>query len=555
MGARKLLRRLAIGVFAVVIVGDAALLAGIWVTREPTPKPLSAQRIFTASRPAVVLVQSMFDVTASVPRAEVPKAKQAVLTRQLQNMIDSGSLAYDNRAIEAAAFNLVVANPDSYLEPSGDRLSDNFTLMASGSGFFVNQDGYLLTAAHVVSPQKSDILAEVNSIKKGPEYIAQEEEDIKNSVYRDLAISLSDAQVKQLSAWAQRYEDKYTTVDKVDPKYYLGFGAVLAGQSLTTTGVAASLVSQEPVPPGRDVAVLKADVSTVQALALANGDPKAWAATYAIGYPRKEYLSEPPPSDEIVKVTLSTGAVNNQKSMDGWTAIGTSADVTHGNSGGPVLDKDGRVLGIVSFGDTDAQGKPLAGQNYFVPVSVLKQELQKASVKPAAGTLTSTYYAALSQGDFRHYRKELPLLTEVQSGSANQPYVKDDISAIQGAILAGQDQTPPKLSTYLPEAGGATGAALIFLVATLVWPRKRSAAAPSIEPAAAEPAAVEPAAEPAAVEPAALEPPAVEFPALEPVALAPAAESPPAEHAMVGVSLQEAPKSEPNGEIPSVKST
>jgi S1-C subfamily serine protease len=486
----------------------------------------------------------------------VPKAKQDEVIRQLQKMVDSGRLAYNEKAIDAAAINLLLSNPDNYFAPGSDRATDNFTLVASGSGFFVNQDGYLITAAHVVSPAKSDILAEVLDIMKQPDAVAQIQQDIKDAAYRGLNVSLSDAQAQQLTSWAQRYDEKYTTIDKVDSKYYIGFGTAVAGQSLTAIGTRASIVAQEPVPPGRDVAVLKADVSTVPALALANGDPQTSAATYAIGYPREGYLSEPPASDATVKATLSTGAVNNQKSMDGWTAIGTNANVTHGNSGGPVLDKDGRVLGIVSFGDTDGQGKPIAGQNYFVPVSVLKQELQKASIKPAAGTLTSTYYAALSQGDFRHYRKELRLLTDVQSGSANEPYVKDDIATIQSAILAGQDQTPPKLSTYLPEAGGATGAALIFLIATLVWPRRRDAAAPTAEAVTSAAEGVTVAALP--VEPAAAEPAAVESAALESgaesspeevVLLIPAT----AEPAMVGVSSEAPPKLEPNGEIPSVK--
>lgn len=73
-------------------------------------------------------------------------------------------------------------------------------------------------------------------------------------------------------------------------------------------GVPASLVSQEPVPPGRDVAVLRADVSTVPALPLANDEPYAAAATNVIGYPGDRYLSEPPPSDATVKASLATAA-------------------------------------------------------------------------------------------------------------------------------------------------------------------------------------------------------------------------------------------------------
>ena len=497
MGVRRLVRRLAIGVFALVVIADVGLLAGIWVTREPAPLPLDVQRIFIASRPAIVLVQSEFAVTASIPRPEVPKAKQDQLRQQLINMVLSGRLADDQHAIEAEAVNLIVANPGAYIQAGSDRLTDNFTLEGSGSGFFVSQDGYLITAAHVVSPQKSDILAEVNIIKKEPEVIAQGERDLKNSVERDVGVSLSDDQVKQMSSFLQQYEEKYTSIDSVDAKYVLGFGTVLAGESLISTGVRASMVSQEPVPPGRDVAILKAEVSAVPALPLAPTDPGSGAATHVVGYPRHAYLSEPPPSDATVRATLASGAVRAQKSMDGWTAIRTDANITHGNSGGPVLDKNGRVLGIVSFGETDRDGYLIAGQGYFVPVSILKEELQKASIKPAPGNLTNLYYQALSQGDIHRYRKELPLLSEVQSGSSNQAYVKDDIVATQSAILAGQDQTPPKLTDYLPEAGAATGVALVFLAGALIWSRRRpSTVRGPIPESAGEPRADVPAAAP-----------------------------------------------------------
>jgi len=473
MGGRKLLRRLAIGVFALVLIGDAGLLAAIWLTREPVPKPLTAERIFTASRPAVVLVQGDFDVKTSVPRPVVPKAKQDAIIQQLIGMVDSGRLADNEQALETAATNLIISHPDSYIQPGSDRLTDEFTLVSGGSGFFVTQDGYLVTAAHIVSPQKPDILAQILQIDNEPANIAQGEKDIRNSLQRDVGITPTDAQLQQLSSWYIGWEKKYATVDSVDPKYYLGLGTVLAGQSLTVTGVRANLVSEEPVPPGRDVAVMKADVGTVPALALATADPTAVAETYVVGYPREASLAEEPPSDSTVKVALSSGAVRDREAMDGWTAYRTDANVTHGNSGGPVLDRLGHVLGIVSFGKTDNQGNLLPGQGYFVPVSILRQVLQKASVKAAPGTLTSLYYQALSQGDFRHYRNELPLLTAVQAGSAQQVYVKDDILATQSAILVGRDQTPPKLSPYLPDAAGATGVAFLVLVMTLAWPRRK----------------------------------------------------------------------------------
>ena len=478
MGEHKLLRRLSIGVFVLVVLGAAGLLAAIWMTREPAPSPLTGQRIFAASRPAVPLVQADFDVKSSVPEPTIPKAKQNQITNQLIRMVVAGQVADNQAAIDAAAVKILIGNPDAYYEPGSKRWTDEFQLVGTGSGFFVNQDGYIVTAAHVVSPKKDDIRAEVLQLAQQPDAVSQVEQDLKQAAQRDLGVSLSDDQAQQLTAWIGKWNEKYVTIDSVAPTYHIGFGTVVAGDNLATTGVTATLVAQEPVPPGRDVAILKADSGTVPALPLAAGNPDHGTQTFVIGYPHSDSLAQASPDSPTMTATMTSGKTVDTKLMAGWTAYGTAASVTYGNSGGPVLDAEGRVLGIMSFVPTNSQGQIEAGQGgYFVPVGVIREELQKASVKPAAGNLTLTYYQALSKSDIHRYREELPLLTTMQSGSVNEVYVKDDILAAQSAILSGKDQTPPKLTPYLPEAGAAAGVALLFMIVALAWPRRRPAAA------------------------------------------------------------------------------
>jgi hypothetical protein len=89
-------------------------------------------------------------------------------------------------------------------------------------------------------------------------------------------------------------------------------------------------------------------------------------------------------------------------------------------------------------------------------------------VKPNPGTATATYYRALSEGDAKHYRHELPPLQALADRMPDNTYVKDDIVAVQSATLGGQDRTPPDLVPYWPIAAGASGTVLALVLAVLV---------------------------------------------------------------------------------------
>src|SRR5262249_62387297 len=119
---------------------------------------------------------------------------------------------------------IIASNPDAYFAPSSKRFEEDFDLFSSGTGFFVTEDGYLVTASHVVSAAKDDIKAEILDLEKQPNGMAEIRDGLKTSIQKDAGFAVSDAQLDRLSKWLQGWETKYLTLDNVDAKYYLGAG-------------------------------------------------------------------------------------------------------------------------------------------------------------------------------------------------------------------------------------------------------------------------------------------------------------------------------------------
>ena len=467
---KRVVRTVVVALLALAILANGALAAALAVTREPEPTPLTAERVATASKPAIVFIQSNYTITTSLPE---PAIKQSAVEQALQPRVNSGEIRNAGQW-QQAADRLVFSNPDAYYT-SGSTVTNTWDDWATGSGFFVTEDGYVVTAAHVVTASKAEIREGVIADTKTDSFI----NDFKNSIKKDFSeYAASDAELNNFVDFWQRWVARYIAVDKIDAKYYLGSGAsVQAGDSMTSSGIRASVVTVDPTVGGHDIAILKADVSAVPALAIAASDPRIGDATYAIGYPRTAYLQETVPTNQNVPIAVTVGKVQRMASRLGtdgsWRVFGTDAQFTHGDSGGPVVDAKGDVMGVISFVVPDANGNQLPGQGYFVPSSFIRDDLAKAYVTikadPTNANLTDTYYRALAKGDNGRYRDELSLLLGIQSRSTADAYVRSDVSHVQAEIAAGNDRTPPELSGYvLPAAGSGAGVILVALASWLV---------------------------------------------------------------------------------------
>jgi putative serine protease PepD len=154
--------------------------------------------------------------------------------------------------------------------------------------------------------------------------------------------------------------------------------------------------------PSRDLALLKVDGHNLPTLALGDsssvgvGDP-----TYAIGNPFG------------LDHTLTTGIVSalqrQLQAPDGATisgAIQTDAALNPGNSGGPLLDAGGKVIGVnsqIQTGSTSGAEAGNVGIGFAIPASTVKSfvaEAQAGKLKPQTQQQqqTSPFDQSQSQG-------------------------------------------------------------------------------------------------------------------------------------------------------------
>ena len=106
----------------------------------------------------------------------------------------------------------------------------------------------------------------------------------------------------------------------------------------------------------RDVALVKTDANGRAPLDLRLSPVRQGEPVYAIGSPLGEALQN----------TMTRGIVSATRVVEGQPIIQSDVAVTHGNSGGPLLDENGRVIGITESGMAPA-GSPV-GLNFFIPI-------------------------------------------------------------------------------------------------------------------------------------------------------------------------------------------
>jgi len=127
------------------------------------------------------------------------------------------------------------------------------------------------------------------------------------------------------------------------------------------------------IDKARDVALLHTDPVAIEALALRSDGGAVGEVVYAVGSPFGQSLSG----------TITRGVLSARRVFEGIPFLQSDVAVNPGNSGGPLIDANGRVIGITVIG-TSAQGI-----NMFIPIDDVLEKLSltlgSSSVAAAPG--------------------------------------------------------------------------------------------------------------------------------------------------------------------------
>ncbi len=407
-------------------------------------------------------------------------------------------------SIKMPDFDLDLANVK--VVPLNKTYTEKVEAIASGSGFFINANGNLLTNAHVAGKD----LAMDNFISKAliyygtaiqqslytmsPEQLAYLEQSLK-AKYGDDDEAAGQALGEDLKKIISDFITETATVSvtqklvvldptaskvKIDTKEDV---INLIKRSIPATVVK---IQSDYTETHRDVALLKIEETKTPGLVL-NADAAIHSGQkiFVFGFPSNATID----TADFQNSTMTEGSISAIKELDGAKVYQTDAKISPGSSGGPVLNEDGQVIGVMTYLTSGELGDGFA---LAIPIQ-FGVDMIEASLMPAEGSLYASNYISgvmlARQSLCRKANERFALANSTNPKFAAGAQVQQAITDCDAVIAAGNslDSTWDKAKHELKNvpiyawAGGAT-IMVIIIGAIFFLKRRRSAEVANMQP-------------------------------------------------------------------------
>ena len=262
------------------------------------------------------------------------------------------------------------------------------TIGELGSGSIIHPDGWIVTNGHVVQPYQDGAA--------GSFAVELLEQAVASACAAELDRLPAPARTQRVRALAATRENQEGLVVERSLDVHLsngkGYPATVKFYSPPAYVVVAGSSEASGQPRrehGRDVAILKIEDKELPVVRLArhSTDLHLGQTLFVIGFPGVVASHELLSRATRYEPSITTGRVSGFKQdIGGQRVIQTDAAIIQGNSGGPVFDDRGQVVGAATF--TSTQGEQVVqGFNFLIPVETIQEAARAAGVVPRADSM------------------------------------------------------------------------------------------------------------------------------------------------------------------------
>ncbi len=326
-------------------------------------------------------------------------------------------------------------------DPDDDStVSDELESRSRGSGFVVSPDGYIITNSHVAIEENP---AETLEVSFANDLLTVLRESLAD---RD---DLSEEEKDQIESYGFEefwsYVEEHSQITDVDTEVNALYGRATPTDDLEVASWEARVVDAGQFSTtvdgeqtvGKDVALLKVDETGLPTVPL--GDPSSVATgdeIFVIGYPALGTDDIFEDRSVTLEPTLTSGIVSQRRQLkSGIDSIQTDAALNGGNSGGPMYNSDGEVIGIATFKQQDPR---IDDVNFGLPIDVATEFMNTYGVSNSTSEVHRTFKEGLDaywRGNCETVRDRMNAVLDEQP---NHPYAGEYIEDCNNGDAPGQ---------------------------------------------------------------------------------------------------------------------
>ncbi|MBC7849511.1 MAG: trypsin-like peptidase domain-containing protein [Chitinophagaceae bacterium] len=405
-------------------------------------------RQYACNRAAVVMIRTEV-------LAEVNVQKVNINPRTFNRLLDSIQRLEADSIFLSAEEKLDIVleefqrRPQHYFVSEFNYFRHREKVTARGSGFIISSSGFVLTNCHVVD--EDDAYINRRFILSAFNYVT---ETNISSLEQEWQVKFTDQQRSLLN---RTFANVYSRIipieiEKIEKKIYVVLTSDNVAGRQSVLELPAVILKKGRSMPGKDVAILKINSAfDLPAINLASDNKvSVGEEVFVYGYPNpvanNEYLS----NESVLEPTLTRGIISAwKKTVNGWPVLQMDAGINHGNSGGPVCNSKGEVVGITTFGSLDDNSRGLApGLNFAIPVEVV-QEFFTDSIRPASSDVSTNFCKGLDFFNKKYYEKALHYFELVAKANPQYPTIQSSIQTCKVNMIKGNDQEASPILYFL----------------------------------------------------------------------------------------------------------